>query len=119
VPPPVEPDLTLALSSKLMSKDRLRYRSTVTLGNVPGDVTPTVAVQVARFNELAFSADWSCTPEVDKDQRTYACSPDADAGKLVVNIRFHPRGAKSLTATVSAPGVDDPDLSNNSDSLQG
>jgi RNA polymerase sigma factor (sigma-70 family) len=119
VPPPVEPDLTLALSSTLMSKDKLRYRSTVTLGNVPGDVTPTVTVQVARFNDLTFSADWGCTPEVDKDQRAYICSPEADAGKLVVNIRFHPRGAKSLTATVSAPGVDDPDLSNNSDSLQG
>jgi RNA polymerase sigma factor (sigma-70 family) len=118
VPPVVEPDLTLALSSELISRDKRTYRSTVNLGGVPGDVTPTVTVAVSRFNDLAFSADWSCTPPVDRKRRTYTCSPDAGAGQLVITVRFHPRGAKSLTADVSAPGVDDPDLSNNSDSLQ-
>ncbi|MGH3506801.1 MAG: sigma-70 family RNA polymerase sigma factor, partial [Nocardioidaceae bacterium] len=118
VPPVVEPDLTLALSSELISRDKRTYRSTVNLGGVPNDVTPTVTVAVSRFNNLAFSADWSCTPPVDRKRRTYTCSPDAGAGQLVITVRFHPRGAKNLTADVSAPGVDDPDLSNNSDSLQ-
>ena len=114
----VEPDLTLALSSELISRDKRTYRSTVNLGGVPDDVTPNVTVVVSRFNDLEFSADWSCTPPVDRKRRTYTCSPDADAGRLVITVRFHPRGAKSMSATVSAPGVDDPDLSNNSDSLQ-
>ena len=118
VPPVVEPDLTLALSSELISRDKRTYRSTVNLGGVPDDVTPNVTVVVSRFNDLEFSADWSCTPPVDRKRRTYTCSPDADAGRLVITVRFHPRGAKSMSATVSAPGVDDPDLSNNSDSLQ-
>ena len=81
-------------------------------------MTPTVTVAVSRFNNLAFPAAWSCTPPVDRKRRTYTCSPDAGAGQLVITVRFHPRGAKNLTADVSAPGVDDPDLSNNSDSLQ-
>jgi RNA polymerase sigma factor (sigma-70 family) len=114
-PPPVDMRLSLAGTRQDGPQD---FRVAVTLAGVPDDATPKVTVRVARNNDLGFLGGWSCSPAPDRAPSTYVCTPGNNAGDLAIDVKFHPRGTREVSATVSAAGVDDVDPSNNSDSFQ-
>ncbi len=81
----------------------------------------TVRISVSRVISLRLSgAGWSCSPPPSRPVSTYTCTTDdSSPAALVAIVKFHPHHGDrpSLSASVSAPGNDDPVSSNNSASL--
>lgn len=118
-PPPPDWDLRLLMASA--SKPRHRYVATMSVTAPAQAKGITVTTSVGeRLNSLSFTgAGWSCDPGFSHHVSVYTCTTaSASPADLVASVKFHPRDKNPhLTATLSAPGNDDPVPGNNSASL--
>jgi hypothetical protein len=97
-----------------------RYHTTLTVDAPAAAKGITVKVSVNQANNIVFWGwGWSCTPPPSRSVTSYTCTTDSESlHSLFLVVKFHPHGeARRLSATVSAPGHDDPDMSNNTASL--
>jgi hypothetical protein len=118
-PPPPGWDLDLSMATRHLWGDK--YRGTMTIGAPAQAKDVTVTVAVNKILGISFrGAGWSCTPVFNRSIAVYTCTAGVTSPPdLVATVKFHPRAKDAaLTATVSVPGNDDPDLSNNTAALQ-
>ena len=80
----------------------------------------TVTVSVNDHNDIVFWGwGWHCTPPPSRGVNTYTCTTDSERlHSLFLVVKFHPHAQdRRLSATVSAPGNDDPNPDNNTRAL--
>jgi hypothetical protein len=104
------------------------YVFSVLLSGVPEEAVPTITVDIPQFEALGFVPLWSCTPPPDPDIHVYTCTPGLISREalndsipdLFAAVTYERRmGGRDFITTLSAEGVVDPDLTNNTDSLRG
>ena len=106
-----------------MKSDKLhgdRYRSELTVNAPQAAKGIQVTVSVNQANGLIFWGwGWSCTPPWSHSATSFTCTSSSESlHPLHLVVKFHPHAqAPRLSASVGAPGNDDPNPNNNTASL--